>query len=290
MGELIVHSHQSSIGNSMKITRKDMSFLNIPSSSTLSLVASSSSKSSSSAEIKPFVENDKVRQKVIRENLNRVVKNILHEKDEKVNVKNEDEDEELDSEVDEIMNLAIITSNERKKERKLQKELEFRKNEANKDMNFFLQQQKDKLRDITRQHAEEIKEMENTLRKKQAEELNDLNKVHLQEREALKKKSQNGINTINSQLTGSKLSLEKAKKSMKRKVLEEEEDLVPECPVCMVEMLPPKQIFQCLEGHLVCSGCKPRLKNGCVTCRNKNGYGSRCRYLEDLVQKMMKTS
>merc|ERR1712098_631824 len=119
--------------------------------------------------------------------------------------------------------------------------------------------------------------------------MGDLNKVHLQEREALKKKSQNGIN---SQLTGSKLSLEKAKKSMKRKVLEEEEDLVPECPVCMVEMLPPKQIFQCLEGHLVCSECKPRIKNtfGCVTCRNKNGYGSRCRYLEDLVQKRMKTS
>ena len=103
--------------------------------------------------------------------------------------------------------------------------------------------------------------MENTLRKKQAEELNDLNKVHLQEREALKKSSQNGINNINSQLTGSKLSLEKAKKNMKRKVLEEEEDLVPECPVCMVEMLPPKQIFQCLEGHLVCSECKPSIKN-----------------------------
>lgn len=38
-----------------------------------------------------------------------------------------------------------------------------------------------------------------------------------------------------------------------------------ECPVC-TEMIPPKQIFQCLSGHPVCSSCRPRLSS-CPTCR-----------------------
>lgn len=38
-----------------------------------------------------------------------------------------------------------------------------------------------------------------------------------------------------------------------------------ECPVCYQEMAPPKTIFQCAEGHPVCSSCKPRM-NRCPTC------------------------
>merc|ERR1712029_1025789 len=93
-----------------------------------------------------------------------------------------------------------------------------------------------------------------------------MNLANDQERLSMMKKSQNGMDTIKEQLNCSRLSLEK------------------ECPVCLVDMLPPKWIFQCLEGHLVCSDCRSRANAfGCVTCRNKNGYQSRVRYIEDLV-------
>ena len=46
--------------------------------------------------------------------------------------------------------------------------------------------------------------------------------------------------------------------SLKRK-LEWEESVAPECPLCMVLMTPPKQIYQCPEGHLVCSDCRPQV-------------------------------
>ena len=29
-----------------------------------------------------------------------------------------------------------------------------------------------------------------------------------------------------------------------------------ECPVCMEEMKPPKKIFQCSNGHVICEHCK----------------------------------
>lgn len=41
-----------------------------------------------------------------------------------------------------------------------------------------------------------------------------------------------------------------------------------ECPVCMDYVLPP--IYQCSNGHLLCSNCRPRLAN-CPTCRGELG-------------------
>lgn len=37
-----------------------------------------------------------------------------------------------------------------------------------------------------------------------------------------------------------------------------------ECPVCTETVLPP--IYQCKNGHLLCSNCRPKLNN-CPTCR-----------------------
>merc|ERR1711974_561245 len=41
-----------------------------------------------------------------------------------------------------------------------------------------------------------------------------------------------------------------------------------ECPVCLEVMLPPKKIFQCVHGHLICDGCKnhPEIRS-CPSCR-----------------------
>jgi len=40
----------------------------------------------------------------------------------------------------------------------------------------------------------------------------------------------------------------------------------PECPVCFHQLLPPKQMFQCVEGHIVCGTCRPKIQI-CPTCR-----------------------
>ena len=43
-----------------------------------------------------------------------------------------------------------------------------------------------------------------------------------------------------------------------------------ECPVCLEEMKPPKKVFQCSNGHVICELCKnnPEVRS-CPTCRVK---------------------
>lgn len=60
-----------------------------------------------------------------------------------------------------------------------------------------------------------------------------------------------------------------------------------ECPVCLELAWPPKKIFQCREGHIVCDTCKanPNLKT-CPMCRISfsNNLTSRNRSLEELAR------
>ena len=53
-----------------------------------------------------------------------------------------------------------------------------------------------------------------------------------------------------------------------------------ECPVCCEEMAPPRTIFQCSQGHPVCSSCRPRLVH-CPSCRE--AFMGRARGMEQLV-------
>ena len=65
---------------------------------------------------------------------------------------------------------------------------------------------------------------------------------------------------------------------------EKEEDSSFECPICYEMMTPPKKIYQCAEGHLVCSECKPKIpNNNCATCQSGQGYISRCRWIEERI-------
>lgn len=41
----------------------------------------------------------------------------------------------------------------------------------------------------------------------------------------------------------------------------------PECPICMENLMPPRRIFQCGNGHLICEICQPKMKEKkCPTC------------------------
>ena len=39
------------------------------------------------------------------------------------------------------------------------------------------------------------------------------------------------------------------------------------CPVCYSTMTPPKQIYQCILGHALCSSCQSKGLELCPTCR-----------------------
>jgi len=198
------------------------------------------------------------------------------------------EENEIDEDEEDEM---IKILQERKRQRKLRNKIERKKIEVNADLDRLLSDQKIHVKSLERRHEEEIRDLEKALRRKQTDEVAELKYKNEQEREAMIKKSQNCINTLLAELNWSKVQSKKYK-SIKRKFVEEEnkEDEIPECPVCLVEMIPPKKIFQCLEGHLVCSDCRPKVNpKGCVTCRNESGYTSRSRFIEDLVQKRIKS-
>ena len=144
------------------------------------------------------------------------------------------------------------------------------------EMEALVQQHKDNLKELRRKHTRDINQMESD-QDKQREEQMARNKTELDSivvREAEERRSvKEATRTVRVRL--------------KRK-LEGEESVAPECPLCMVLMTPPKQIYQCPEGHLVCSDCRPQVRdNLCASCRSPQGYSSRCRYIEDIVKKKM---
>ncbi|KAK1386547.1 RING-type E3 ubiquitin transferase [Heracleum sosnowskyi] len=56
-----------------------------------------------------------------------------------------------------------------------------------------------------------------------------------------------------------------------------------ECPVCKSLMYPP--IYQCPDGHTLCSDCKLRVHNCCPTCRHELG-NIRCLALEKVAESL----
>jgi len=57
---------------------------------------------------------------------------------------------------------------------------------------------------------------------------------------------------------------------------------VPECPVCFEEMAAPVHIYSCENGHLICGGCRPRVRR-CAECRDKR-YKIRNLYAEKRIR------
>lgn len=56
-----------------------------------------------------------------------------------------------------------------------------------------------------------------------------------------------------------------------------------DCTVCMNLMHPP--IYQCANGHTLCSSCKARVQNCCPTCRHELG-NIRCLALEKVAESL----
>ena len=58
-----------------------------------------------------------------------------------------------------------------------------------------------------------------------------------------------------------------------------------ECPVCLVEMIPPTKIFQCINGHSLCEKCKDNVTT-CPSCRVSLGGNAMSRNIlaESLIE------
>ena len=63
--------------------------------------------------------------------------------------------------------------------------------------------------------------------------------------------------------------------------------LVPQCPVCYEEMRPPRLIYNCMNGHLICSECQPSIReNRCIN-RCKSKYTGRATAMEQIVRQIL---
>ena len=81
---------------------------------------------------------------------------------------------------------------------------------------------------------------------------------------------------------GENKSQETKKKAKTAELREVEREL--ECPVCMDVSRPP--IYQCEEGHIICSSCKPLLKVCPHNCGKQYSEPAiRCRFAEKLADR-----
>jgi len=62
---------------------------------------------------------------------------------------------------------------------------------------------------------------------------------------------------------------------------------IPECPACFDEMRPPRQIFTCRNGHLICSDCRPSIRDNMCINRCKTSYTGRATAVEQIVRGML---
>lgn len=60
---------------------------------------------------------------------------------------------------------------------------------------------------------------------------------------------------------------------------------IPECPVCLEEMVPPTRIFQCGNGHLVCETCKNGLRP-CICPECRQNIIGRATAMENLLRSL----
>jgi len=61
--------------------------------------------------------------------------------------------------------------------------------------------------------------------------------------------------------------------------------LIPECPVCFEKMKHPLQIFNCVNGHLVCSVCRPKVTTNKCHCQAM--YMGRATAMEQMVRQIL---
>ena len=63
--------------------------------------------------------------------------------------------------------------------------------------------------------------------------------------------------------------------------------LIPECPACYEKMKPPRQIYNCTNGHLICSLCQPNITGKMCISRCGTMYSGRATAMEQMMRQMV---
>jgi len=112
---------------------------------------------------------------------------------------------------------------------------------------------------------------------------------HDKECQELSKKHKEEVESLHNQITENKRKINDLEKAMQSRLEFPRGPKVPECPVCLEEMIPPTEIFSCRNGHLVCGECKPKVTatadSMCTTCRTVK-YMGRATAVEQMIREM----
>jgi len=116
-----------------------------------------------------------------------------------------------------------------------------------------------------------------------AEDMEKVTTAHQEKLEILKKE------LTDIEVKSSSYSIVRSKKVEESSLPESERSEIEaelECPVCLEISRPP--IYQCPEGHLICSACKPLLKACCLCEAKFTDPPIRCRFAEKLAARYFK--
>ena len=185
---------------------------------------------------------------------------------------------------EEFVELAANFGESKKRLSSLQNRKESLEKEQQARMENLNERHEENLLELKRKHDENLLK----LRRKHAKEIKNLEDEQSKARVWLIKYDQNLINQVTEKINKEEICKNNIGKKLKKKYQDQDDDDIPECPICLNVMIPPLEIYQCLEGHFICSDCRPRWREGCATCRDRRGYESRCRYVEDMIQKKMR--
>jgi len=149
---------------------------------------------------------------------------------------------------------------------------------------------KEEINKMTRvEIAQELDNAEEERKSFLADEQGGMKRRHAKECEELAKKQKEEVERLHNQLAKNKRKIDDLEKAMQSRLKFPRGPKVPECPVCLEEMIPPTEIFNCRNGHLVCGECKPKVTAGgdrmCITCRSGT-YMGRATAVEQMIREM----
>jgi hypothetical protein len=139
-----------------------------------------------------------------------------------------------------------------------EKELLYRKLEYEREI--FQQEQKQEKVNLLKKHEEEI----DLLEKNQCEKQADFAITQDQENNDLDKRQSDSKSKLHREYNLKMMDLEENLQAL-MSIPTKKPSPAMECPICLEDMPPPTQIFNCPNGHLVCGECKEKVAK-CSIC------------------------
>ena len=148
-----------------------------------------------------------------------------------------------------------------------------------------LQEQIDNNKALKKQVQQEHKAALERLRAEQEKEVENLEKTLEKEIQA---KTEESLKPLQEELGSWQRQRDDIKARLKTSLQADEPTDLPKCPDCELSF-DDKRIFSCLEGHSICSDCRPQREN-CLECsedQRQSGYPARNTFMEAQMRKLM---